>query len=79
LFSQSYHHNNFSGSRNAPLTIGFVSNPAFTVTVLLMNVLLLFLLWDCATDKKPVALYASGSALLNYYPALLKLSIVRFH
>jgi hypothetical protein len=25
------------GSRNAPLTIGFVSNPAFNVTVLLMN------------------------------------------
>jgi 2-succinyl-5-enolpyruvyl-6-hydroxy-3-cyclohexene-1-carboxylate synthase len=31
LFGQrNHHHNNFAGSRNAPLTIGFVSNPAFT-------------------------------------------------
>jgi 2-succinyl-5-enolpyruvyl-6-hydroxy-3-cyclohexene-1-carboxylate synthase len=36
-----------------------------------MNVRLLFLLWDCATDKTVAVLVCtSGSALLNYYPAI---------
>jgi 2-succinyl-5-enolpyruvyl-6-hydroxy-3-cyclohexene-1-carboxylate synthase len=67
---RGYHYNNFSGSRNAPLTIGFVSNPALA-TVLLMNVLLFFAMGIAQQTKQPAVLVCtSGSALLNYYPAI---------
>jgi len=59
------------GSRNAPLTIGFVNNPKFTCySVADERSAAFFALGIAQQTKLPVALICtSGSALLNYYPA----------
>ena len=59
------------GSRNAPLTIGFVNNPKFTCySVADERSAAFFAMGIAQQTKKPVALICtSGSALLNYYPA----------
>lgn len=59
------------GSRNAPLTIGFASNPAFDCySIADERSAAFFALGMAQQTKKPVALVCtSGSALLNYYPA----------
>src|SRR5690606_33365801 len=60
------------GSRNAPLTIGFASNPAFKCYSIADERCAAFFATGMAQQlKKPVALVCtSGSALLNYYPAI---------
>jgi len=60
------------GSRNAPLTIGFASNPYFSCySVVDERCAGFFALGIAQQIQKPVAvLCTSGSALLNYYPAL---------
>ena len=60
------------GSRNAPLTIGFASNPAFKCYSIADERCAAFFATGMAQQlKKPVAiLCTSGSALLNYYPAV---------
>jgi len=60
------------GSRNAPLTIGFANNPAFTCYSIADERCAAFFGMGIAQQiKKPVALVCtSGSALLNYYPAV---------
>ena len=59
------------GSRNAPLTIGFVNNPKFKCySIADERSAAFFALGIAQQTKKPVALVCtSGSALLNYYPA----------
>ncbi|WP_310595888.1 2-succinyl-5-enolpyruvyl-6-hydroxy-3-cyclohexene-1-carboxylic-acid synthase [Flavobacterium sp.] len=59
------------GSRNAPLTIGFASNPAFQCySIADERSAGFFALGIAQQTKLPVALVCtSGSALLNYYPA----------
>lgn len=59
------------GSRNAPLTIGFVSNPQFQCySIVDERSAAFFALGIAQQSNKPVALVCtSGSALLNYYPA----------
>lgn len=59
------------GSRNAPLTIGFVSQPYFTCySIADERCAAFFALGIAQQINKPVALVCtSGSALLNYYPA----------
>jgi len=60
------------GSRNAPLTIGFVNNPAFKCYSIADERCAAFFAAGMAQQlKKPVAVVCtSGSALLNYYPAV---------
>lgn len=60
------------GSRNAPLTIGFVNNPNFTCYSIADERCAAFFATGIAQQlKKPVAVVCtSGSALLNYYPAV---------
>ncbi|MGX7666101.1 2-succinyl-5-enolpyruvyl-6-hydroxy-3-cyclohexene-1-carboxylic-acid synthase [Flavobacterium pedocola] len=60
------------GSRNAPLTIGFASNPAFDCYSIADERCAAFFAMGMAQQKKkPVVLVCtSGSALLNYYPAV---------
>jgi len=60
------------GSRNAPLTIGFSSNPAFTCySIADERAAAFFALGIAQQTKQAVALVCtSGSALLNYYPAV---------
>ena len=60
------------GSRNAPLTIGFASNPDFQCySVADERVAAFFALGIAQQTQKPTVLVCtSGSALLNYYPAL---------
>lgn len=60
------------GSRNAPLTIGFASNPAFNCfSIADERCAAFFALGMAQQQRKPVALLCtSGSALLNYYPAI---------
>lgn len=60
------------GSRNAPLTIGFASNPNFTCySIADERSAAFFALGIAQQIQKPVAVVCtSGSALLNYYPAL---------
>lgn len=60
------------GSRNAPLTIGFASHPDFTCySIADERSAGFFALGIAQQIKKPVAVVCtSGSALLNYYPAL---------
>ena len=60
------------GSRNAPLTIGFASNPAFQCySIADERVAAFFALGIAQQTRKPTVLVCtSGSALLNYYPAL---------
>jgi 2-succinyl-5-enolpyruvyl-6-hydroxy-3-cyclohexene-1-carboxylate synthase len=59
------------GSRNAPLTIGYVSNPAYTCySIADERSAAFFALGISQQTKQPVVLVCtSGSALLNYYPA----------
>ena len=61
-----------AGSRNAPLTNGFVENPFFTTySVVDERAAAFFALGIAQQLGKPVALVCtSGSALLNYYPAV---------
>jgi 2-succinyl-5-enolpyruvyl-6-hydroxy-3-cyclohexene-1-carboxylate synthase len=60
------------GSRNAPLTIGFSNHPEIeTLSVVDERCAAFFALGIAQQTKKPVAvLCTSGSALLNYYPAV---------
>ena len=60
------------GSRNAPLTIGFASNPNFQCySIADERCAAFFALGIAQQTDKPVALVCtSGSALLNYYPAV---------
>ena len=60
------------GSRNAPLTVGFSNHSAFkTMSVVDERCAAFFALGIAQQTKKPVAiLCSSGSALLNYYPAI---------
>ncbi|UQD57179.1 2-succinyl-5-enolpyruvyl-6-hydroxy-3-cyclohexene-1-carboxylic-acid synthase [Flavobacterium sp. K5-23] len=60
------------GSRNAPLTIGFVNNPEFKCySIADERCAAFFALGIAQQIKKPVAVICtSGSALLNYYPAV---------
>ncbi len=59
------------GSRNAPLTIGFASNPAFTCYSIADERCAAFFALGIAqqTGKPAVVVCTSGSALLNFYPA----------
>nr|WP_315158100.1 2-succinyl-5-enolpyruvyl-6-hydroxy-3-cyclohexene-1-carboxylic-acid synthase [uncultured Flavobacterium sp.] len=59
------------GSRNAPLTIGFASNPAFQCYSIADERAAAFFALGIAqqTGKPTVLVCTSGSALLNYYPA----------
>lgn len=60
------------GSRNAPLTIGFASNPNFKCySIADERAAAFFGLGIAQQTNEPVALVCtSGSALLNYYPAV---------
>ena len=60
------------GSRNAPLTIGFVNNSEFNCySIVDERCAAFFALGIAQQTKKPVAIICtSGSALLNYYPAI---------
>ncbi len=60
------------GSRNAPLTIGFNANAYFTCySIVDERCAAFFALGIAQQTKKPVVLVCtSGSALLNYYPAI---------
>lgn len=60
------------GSRNAPLSIGFASHPDFTCFSVVDERSAAFFAMGIAQQlKKPVAVVCtSGSALLNYYPAI---------
>jgi 2-succinyl-5-enolpyruvyl-6-hydroxy-3-cyclohexene-1-carboxylate synthase len=60
------------GSRNAPLTIGFSNHPKIeTLSVVDERCAAFFALGIAQQTRKPVAvLCTSGSALLNYYPAI---------
>tara|TARA_B100000787_G_scaffold82043_1_gene60480 strand:- start:16143 stop:17810 length:1668 start_codon:yes stop_codon:yes gene_type:complete len=60
------------GSRNAALTIGFTGNPTFTnFSIVDERCAAFFALGLAQQLQKPVALVCtSGSALLNYYPAI---------
>jgi 2-succinyl-5-enolpyruvyl-6-hydroxy-3-cyclohexene-1-carboxylate synthase len=60
------------GSRNAPLTIGFASNPEFECySIVDERCAAFFALGIAQQTGRPVALLCtSGSALLNYYPAV---------
>ena len=60
------------GSRNAPLTIGFANHPDFTCYSIADERCAAFFAMGIAQQtKRPVAVVCtSGSALLNYYPAV---------
>lgn len=60
------------GSRNAPLTIGFVNNNQFNCYSIVDERCAAFFALGIAqqTNKPVVLLCTSGSALLNYYPAV---------
>ena len=60
------------GSRNAPLTIGFTENPIFKCYSIVDERCAGFFALGLAQQlRKPVALVCtSGSAVLNYYPAI---------
>ena len=60
------------GSRNAPLIIGFVNHPKINaLSVVDERSAAFFALGMAQQSQKPVALIcSSGSALLNYYPAI---------
>lgn len=60
------------GSRNAPLTIGFASNPDFKCySIADERCAAFFALGIAQQIQRPVAVVCtSGSALLNYYPAV---------
>ncbi|MGG6232241.1 2-succinyl-5-enolpyruvyl-6-hydroxy-3-cyclohexene-1-carboxylic-acid synthase [Tenacibaculum sp. SDUM215027] len=60
------------GSRNAPLTVGFSNHPAIEALSVVDERCAAFFAMGIAQQKqKPVAIVcSSGSALLNYYPAI---------
>lgn len=60
------------GSRNAPLTIGFVNHPKINaMSIVDERSAAFFALGIVQQTRKPVViLCSSGSALLNYYPAI---------
>ncbi|NNM24005.1 MAG: 2-succinyl-5-enolpyruvyl-6-hydroxy-3-cyclohexene-1-carboxylate synthase, partial [Flavobacteriaceae bacterium] len=60
------------GSRNAPLTIGFTEHPSFRdFSIVDERCAAFFALGMAQQLHKPVVLVCtSGSALLNYYPAI---------
>ena len=60
------------GSRNAPLTIGFTNHPYFKCySIVDERAAAFFALGIAQQNQKPAALVCtSGSALLNYYPAV---------
>ena len=60
------------GSRNAPLTIGFANDDDFdTISIVDERCAAFFALGIAQQRQKPVAIVCtSGSALLNYYPAV---------
>ena len=60
------------GSRNAPLTIGFSNHPSIEALSVVDERCAAFFAMGIAQQKqKPVAIVcSSGSALLNYYPAI---------
>ena len=60
------------GSRNAPLTVGFTNHPEIeTLSVVDERCAAFFALGIAQQTQNPVAiLCTSGSALLNYYPAI---------
>ncbi len=60
------------GSRNAPLTVGFSNHPAIeALSVVDERCAAFFALGIAQQTQKPVAIVCtSGSALLNYYPAI---------
>ena len=60
------------GSRNAPLTIGFYNHQDFeTISIVDERCAAFFALGIAQQKQKPVAVVCtSGSALLNYYPAV---------
>jgi 2-succinyl-5-enolpyruvyl-6-hydroxy-3-cyclohexene-1-carboxylate synthase len=60
------------GSRNAPLTIGFTNHPNIdTVSIVDERSAAFFALGIAQQKQRPVAvLCTSGSAMLNYYPAI---------
>lgn len=60
------------GSRNAPLTIGFAENPTFKCFSIVDERCAAFFALGLAQQlKKPtIIICTSGSALLNYYPAI---------
>lgn len=60
------------GSRNAPLTIGFSNHPKIeTLSIVDERCAAFFAMGIAQQSQKPVALVCtSGSALLNYYPAI---------
>lgn len=60
------------GSRNAPLTIGFAENPSFRCFSIVDERCAAFFALGLAQQlKKPtIIICTSGSALLNYYPAI---------
>ena len=60
------------GSRNAPLTIGFTNHPFFKCySIVDERSAAFFALGIAQQTQKPTALVCtSGSALLNYYPAI---------
>ena len=60
------------GSRNAPLTIGFVNNPAFKCYSIADERCAAFFALGMAQQTKipTVVVCTSGSALLNYYPGV---------
>ncbi len=60
------------GSRNAPLTVGFSNHPEIeTLSVVDERCAAFFALGIAQQTQKPVAIVCtSGSALLNYYPAI---------
>ena len=60
------------GSRNAPLTIGFFNHPKMkTLSIVDERCAAFFALGIAQQTQKPVAIVCtSGSALLNYYPAI---------
>ncbi|RBW58222.1 2-succinyl-5-enolpyruvyl-6-hydroxy-3-cyclohexene-1-carboxylic-acid synthase [Tenacibaculum sp. E3R01] len=60
------------GSRNAPLTIGFTNHPDMeTYSIVDERCAAFFAMGIAQQKRKPVAIVCtSGSALLNYYPAI---------
>jgi 2-succinyl-5-enolpyruvyl-6-hydroxy-3-cyclohexene-1-carboxylate synthase len=60
------------GSRNAPLTVGFSNHPAINaMSIVDERCAAFFALGIAQQTQKPVAIVCtSGSALLNYYPAI---------
>ena len=66
------------GSRNVPLAIGFASNKKFKCYSI-VDERSVFLLGIITKSKKPTILICtSGSALLNYYPAVAEAITVRY-